>query len=655
MNLRRIAGESLLRVGRILERRATTLPLAEATYSAARGLIPRRATALFRLGRVRERRQNWPGAECAYAAAIALDPPNIADYLARRAAVLERQGRYAEAIADCRAVPGMEPPRRLVIRLAEDYRRDGNVPEAIELLERGLEQRPTAKLWAALAECRAEMGAFGAAHEAYTEAARLAPDNLTIRTGLGRLAAQRSVVPFDIQDGEVTAVAVDKRERAFAVAVEQLAGVVAESPSRTRAAHDLGRVMESHRRLLEALDAYCEAISRVQRVDEPWAHRAELAWTFRRDYVAHRISGEAGTDSRLNRTAQPGQWGDNLSGVAGFFEATITHEGISLEGFVLHGHDGVDVRVNGRSVLRIAGKTAWNRTFKTTIVNGVVGEFPPRAELTLRVGDTHLVTVGGAQYVDVAVPDGTGKLANMLDAGRTVTKKGRWSDALIPTGEQDDLYFAAYDKARRFFEDELGVSLFVSYGTLLGCYRDGLLIPGDDDFDVSYVSEATSPEELKEDGSRVIRALLRGGFDSRVAVDGRMFHLRVGKVVLDVNPFWFSAGRAWAFDAHNLGRDVFDPVSSLKLHGMEVYIPGDTEAFLQENYGADWRTPRSDFQYYRDKSDQATLRLARLAPSEVQALRDYSERLRATDPVAGRFHGYGDPTNPRFEDAAVAG
>jgi hypothetical protein len=259
-----------------------------------------------------------------------------------------------------------------------------------------------------------------------------------------------------------------------------------------------------------------------------------------------------------------------------------------------------------------------------------------------------LVTVGAARFVDMVVPDGRGRLADMLDGGWTITKKGRWSDAIVTTGSRDDVFLAAYTKAKAFFEEQLGIKLFLSYGTLLGCYRDGRLIPGDDDFDVSYVSQAADPDDFKREGQDIIRALLRDGFDARVAIDGRMLHLRVGDVVLDVNPFWFYDGRAWSFAAHDLGRDVFDPPARMVVDGVEVYIPGKAELFLAENYGSDWRTPRSDFHYHRAKRDRTVLRSVLLVPSEVRALVEYSERLRAHDPSAGRFHGYGDPAQPQF-------
>jgi tetratricopeptide (TPR) repeat protein len=625
--------------------------LAERAYQLANKLTPDRATVLFRLGRVRERRKDWTGAERAYSAGISLQPSNVDTFLARRADVLERLGRWREAISDCTATPGVVPPARLVPRLAEELRRDGELPEAASIFERAARKRPTSKAWVAVAECRTELGDLKGAVDAYATAVELAPDNLTVRTSHGRTAGLRSLVPFEIIDGVPQPVPSEVGKDALSEATADLEHVMLASETRVWTAYWLGRILESHRLLADARHAYETAVTRARAVDKPWAHHAHKAWQFRRTYVDHRISGELSDDARVNRVVVPGPSVHGMSDSAGYFEASITNNGLLVEGFVLHGHTGsIELFLNGMRILRLAGNEgAWNRDFKTTIVHNVVGAFPPRSELSLRVGDSHLCTINGARSVDVVVPDGRGELEELFSAGHVLTKKGRWADPVATSGSRDDTYLSAYAKAKQFLDTELGIKLFLSYGTLLGCYRDGHLIPGDDDFDVSFVTEATDPDSLKVEVIEVIKSLLRGGFDSRVAVDGRMFHLRVDDVVLDVNPFWFHRRRAWSFDAHDLTRDVFDPAATLTVHGVQVYVPNQTEAFLAENYGPDWQTPRSDFQYHRLKADQTVLRKARLVPSEVAALTDYSDELRAKNPRAGRFHGYGDPANPQFD------
>lgn len=648
-------GRLAFAAARALERTPAPTPVVERAYRAVHRLTPRRPAVLFRLGRVRERTKDWRGAEDAYSAAIALRPVNIEAYYARRAAVLDRQGRLHDALADSRRIPSDRIPKRLLPRLAEELRREGRVPDAIELLERAAAASGSAKVAAALAECYADLGEFTAACQALRAAVDSQPDNLTARTSLGRLAGRRSLVPFEVAGDAVVPIPPDDQQVALAEAIRELQHVINASQTRIWTAYWLGRLQESHGKLADALRSYEVAVERVQGVDKPWGYHALQAWRFRREYVQAMVRQEPSADPRLDRRVavlsdRPEQ--HDVARTAGFFEASVTNNGLLIEGFALRGHSRtVDIVVDGHSIVSTAGNhQSWHHDFKITIVHDVLAEFPITSVVMARAGEHPLVTVHGAQSVELSVPDGTGRLGTMLADGRKITKKGRWSDAVQVRGSRDDVYLAAYEKARDVFEEQLGIKLFVSYGTLLGCYRDGRLIPSDDDFDVSFVAGATDPETVKKEGREVIEALLRAGFDSRVAVDGRMFHLRVGDVVLDVNPFWFYDGRAWSFDAHRLDRDAFEPVTTMTVNGVEIYIPRRTEDFLADNYGPDWRTPRSDFQYHRAKAVQATLRRARLVPSEVRSLLEYSDKLRATNSSAGRFHGYADPTKPRFDD-----
>ena len=630
------------------------LRVVEVAYRGVHRLTPRRPSVLFRLGRVRERAKDWRGAEAAYSAAIKLQPANLEVYYARRAAARDRLGRLHDALADSRRLPSDQVPKRLLPRLAEELRREGRVPDAIALLKHAAAAAGSAKVLAALAECHADLGEFTAASKVLRAAVESQPDNLTVRTSLGRLAGRRSLVPFELAGDAVVPAAPNDQDAARAEAVTELRYVIDASETRVWTAYWLGRLQESHGKLADAIQSYAAAVARVEGVDKPWGHHALQAWQFRRDYVQAMLGDERPADPRLYRRVavrsdRPER--PDVADCAGFYEASVTNNGLLVEGFTLRGHSRtVDILVDGQPIVSTAGNhQAWHHDFKITIVHDVLAEFPASSILTVRAGEHSLVTVHGARSVEVSVPDGTARLHPMLTGGRKITKKGRWSDAVQVRGSRDEVYLAAYEKVRDVFEEQLGIKLFVSYGTLLGCYRDGRLIPSDDDFDVSFVTAATDPESLKKEGREVIEALLRAGFDSRVAVDGRMFHLRVDDVVLDVNPFWFYDGRAWSFDAHQLDRDVFEPVGYMTVNGVKVYIPNRAEAFLADNYGPDWRTPRSDFQYHRAKAVQSMLRRGRLLPSEVRSLLDYSDELRATDPSAGRFHGYADPTKPWFD------
>ncbi|GAB3993029.1 hypothetical protein GCM10029992_03610 [Glycomyces albus] len=177
---------------------------------------------------------------------------------------------------------------------------------------------------------------------------------------------------------------------------------------------------------------------------------------------------------------------------------------------------------------------------------------------------------------------------------------------------------------------------------MLGCHRDGRLIPGDDDFDVGYLARGGTPEEVKADSLEVMRACLKAGFDIGVGGEGRPFNVRIDCCELDVNPVWFHEGRAHAFNAHELGPEHFDPPRPAQLGGRKVLVPADAEAFLEDNYGADWREPRPDFKYYRSKETVAVMRRAQLRLSELRRFGDLARDAHAESDGVGRFYGFVD-------------
>jgi hypothetical protein len=255
---------------------------------------------------------------------------------------------------------------------------------------------------------------------------------------------------------------------------------------------------------------------------------------------------------------------------------------------------------------------------------------------------------GGGRDLELHVPDGTGRLGELLASGHSISKKGVLALPPEEAGDRQLRYLKSYREARDTFEEVLGKKLFLLYGTLLGCYRDRAFIAGDDDFDVAYLSEATDPVELKEELQDHALALLRAGYDVSITVTGRLFKVRLGRTWLDVNALWFYDGRAWSFDAHDLAREDFEPVATMEFLGHEVYVPRNIEAFLEDNYGADWRIPQPDFRYYRREEDRRTLRRSWLTPSEAREFARLAEIERSKNPAAGQYVGIGDPADTGF-------
>src|SRR5690606_35133412 len=152
------------------------------------------------------------------------------------------------------------------------------------------------------------------------------------------------------------------------------------------------------------------------------------------------------------------------------------------------------------------------------------------------------------------------------------------------------------------------------YGTLLGFYRDGDFIPGDDDFDCGYISDRTDPVSVKEETKDIIVELIRAGFTVSFNRRGRLFRVqteRTGQagLHLDVRPLWFQDGRVWLHNhcSFPATRDDFLPPEEGSFRGVRVLIPHRTEVFLRGHYGPGWKVPDPGFTYYLSDIDPAIL------------------------------------------------
>ena len=641
----------LLRVGGLLHR-FRRWELAGRCYARAAALAPGEPEPAYRLGVVRHRAGDLPGAQDAYAAALAAGPADPLPCLRRRVEV-DRELGDDEALADDLARLARERPEpkrwRELVRVLE--RLGGRTPELVEALDgaaaTGRERVEDLIRRAAL---KAEIADWSGALELYRQALKRRPGSRRLRLQAASSAEWLHRSPLRVVGGTVVPADAAERSAGLAEAAELLRSVCDDGAGAT-AHYRLGRVLERDGRLEEAAETYQRAVDLAEAADKVWSEVKMAAWGFRRDYVRAASSGTR-PQGRLALSVRDGEPLADLAEAGGVCEFSIGRYGLSMRGFVLHGAgESVTVHVDGEPLLSSAvDRSAWRPTFRASLKHQVLETLGESAVIAVTVGARAVVTASGAVSVRLENPHGTGRYADLRAAGRTVGKKGYWSAPPPLAARREERFVAAYARLAQFMDHRFGRSLFLMYGTLLGCHRDGRLISGDDDFDVGYLARGATPEEVKADSVEMMRACLAAGFDVGVGGEGRPFNVRLDGCELDVNPVWFHQGRAHAFNAHDLEPEHFEPARSAELAGRKVLVPAEPEAFLADNYGPDWREPRSDFKYHRSKETIATLRRAHLRLSELRGLAEYASAALAGSEASGEFYGFDDEP---FESGSV--
>lgn len=387
-----------------------------------------------------------------------------------------------------------------------------------------------------------------------------------------------------------------------------------------------------------------------RRADVRWLHAAQFA----RERL-HASLGDARVEDPLFACLLEPQSKPARSPAAtrGSFTAEFTHDGVRLFGFTRRDVHRVRVELDDQVIRTIrTGGAAARPEFTFTIGRATLARFPTMSRLRVRAADGGALrtSTAGAGFV-VHVPHGDGSLLTRLGPERTLDKKGALPPNERAVAQRRTAYLRLYARARRAFSDELAQPLFLMYGTLLGCWRDGDLIPGDDDFDVGYVSRTSDPHAVKQETFEVIERLVAAGFVVSFNRRGRLFRLShaseaAAGVHLDVRPLWFQEGRVYAHNHFSMPSTPEDwlPAETSRLGEHTVLVPRRTELFLEGHYGPGWRVPDPAFTYYLDAIPRAvltTLAQALITPAEYRALREWIGSCPGQDAHTGRFDSDG--------------
>lgn len=150
----------------------------------------------------------------------------------------------------------------------------------------------------------------------------------------------------------------------------------------------------------------------------------------------------------------------------------------------------------------------------------------------------------------------------------------------------------------------IDVPFFLMAGTVLGYIRDGQLLEGDKDVDVGVF-------EKDYDKARIEAALRASAKFQIKRVDDHADRIRAvhrNGVWIDVFPYFSEGHRTWhAGTVARWWHEPFD-LKPYEVAGTEFRIPADTDAYLEWNYGPDWRIPYSLFDVYSDAPNAEVMR-----------------------------------------------
>jgi hypothetical protein len=216
--------------------------------------------------------------------------------------------------------------------------------------------------------------------------------------------------------------------------------------------------------------------------------------------------------------------------------------------------------------------------------------------------------VGGAATVvraDLGGGKGAPQLVDVYGRPLVVNKWGRLGHTLADAGTGlVDRMLDHMDEIRDLVRSRMGLQVFVTGGTLLGPMRaDGRLIPHDDDADLAYLSEATSPADVARENFEIGRLLREHGYDvmrlSAAHVQMHFTHDGVPDHYVDLFAGFLVDGMWYQHFAirEEAGRERILPTTTVTVEGRPEPAPADPEFMLTSLFGPSWRVPDPSFSF----------------------------------------------------------
>ena len=189
--------------------------------------------------------------------------------------------------------------------------------------------------------------------------------------------------------------------------------------------------------------------------------------------------------------------------------------------------------------------------------------------------------------------------------GLMVNKWGTIGHALAdyPAGIEQRL-LDRVDRVREVMAAAVDVDVYVTGGTLLGPYRDGRVMPNDDDADLAYLSGHRHPVDVALEGFDLGRAVAAAGITAlRLSAGHLQLHFEhEGRPdgYVDIFTGWIDDVGWWyqLFPIRaQVRREQLVPPATLDIEGHPEPMCREPEVMLEELYGPGWRSPDPAFSF----------------------------------------------------------
>lgn len=238
-------------------------------------------------------------------------------------------------------------------------------------------------------------------------------------------------------------------------------------------------------------------------------------------------------------------------------------------------------------------------------VAGIWGHFGAGDALEVRVDGAALPFADGAtaHVFDKPLTSRSSEILAKTKAGWLLDRKGYLRFPISENATWTRETFALFDEIAPIVKRVTGAELTPSYGTLLGCVRAGEFIKHDDDFDTSYLSSFTAPEDVRDEVVRLFQAFVDAGYSLRTGVmDPNLIKVSKNKRSVDIFYAWFDENDEYGISYGYHGgpvkkADYVMGTRLAKLAGRDVLVPKSAELLLEQFYGPGWRVPDHGFSH----------------------------------------------------------